>query len=320
VAPRIHPTAFVATGAVVVGDVTLGAGASVWFNTVVRGDSAPIVVGEETNLQDNGVVHVDEGQPAVLGARVTVGHRVVVHGCVVEDDCLIGMGSVLLTGARVGKGSLIGAASLVREGQEIPAGSLALGAPARVVGPVGPAHVEAIRNGASHYAELASIYRGMGFAKPADRGGAVVHDARPGSAREWEALVDALEAAPGLLARRTPLAEGSRLAALFGWLSRTDRDVRLPLVRRLRAGEEAPLPPTAPAAAGGGPPERLETWNEARRELCRALRPLGPGEWARLAADARRGPLTLFDLLREWVEEDLERRREAEAGGLEPRA
>ena len=102
---RFDPTAFVAPGAVVVGDVTLGAGASVWFNCVVRGDSAPVRVGENTNIQDLSVVHEDAGLPAELGARVTVGHRALIHGCVVEDDCLIGMGAVILSGARIGRGS-----------------------------------------------------------------------------------------------------------------------------------------------------------------------------------------------------------------------
>jgi carbonic anhydrase/acetyltransferase-like protein (isoleucine patch superfamily) len=196
---RIHPTAFVAAGAVVVGDVTLSARASVWFNSVVRGDSASVEIGEGSNVQDNSVVHVDEGMPAVLGARVTVGHRAIIHGCVIEDDCLIGMGSVVLSGARIGRGSLIGAASLVREGQQIPAGSLAFGSPARVVGPVGPAHKEAIRNGAAHYAELANVYRSMGLGQPADRSGAQARDPSPMSAREWRELVDRLEAIEALL-------------------------------------------------------------------------------------------------------------------------
>src|SRR5262249_5708342 len=129
---RLHPTAFVAPGAVVVGDVTLGARSSVWFNTVVRADSDRVEIGEDTNVQDNSTVHQDEGMPALVGARVTVGHRAIIHGCVIEDDCLIGMGATVLSGARIGKGSLIGAGALVKEGQVIPAGSLALGTPARV--------------------------------------------------------------------------------------------------------------------------------------------------------------------------------------------
>src|SRR2546430_4492921 len=105
----IHPTAFIAPGAVVLGDVTLGAHASVWYNAVLRGDMAAIVVGENTNLQDGTIVHVDERLPARIGARVGVGHRAILHGCTVEDDCLIGMGSVLLNGVHIGTGSVVAA-------------------------------------------------------------------------------------------------------------------------------------------------------------------------------------------------------------------
>lgn len=161
----IDPTAWVAPGAIVIGDVTLGARSSVWFHTVVRGDSAAIAIGNDTNLQDGSVVHVDAGYPAVIGARVTVGHRAIVHGCMVEDDCLIGMGAIVLTGARIGQGSLVGAGALVREGQHVPAGSLVLGAPARVLGPVKDAHREAIRTGAGHYVALSRSYLARGIAQ-----------------------------------------------------------------------------------------------------------------------------------------------------------
>ena len=162
----IDPSAFVAPGAIVVGEVTLGARSSVWFHTVVRGDGPGITVGADTNLQDHTVVHVDEGYPAMVGNRVTVGHRAIVHGCVIEDDCLIGMGAIVLSGAHVGAGSLVGAGALVREGQRIPPGSLVLGAPARVLGPVTDAHREAIRNGAGHYVALSRSYLARGIARP----------------------------------------------------------------------------------------------------------------------------------------------------------
>ena len=119
---HIHPTAFIAPGAVVLGDVTLGPRASVWYTAVLRGDSAPIVVGEASNVQDGTVIHVDAGVPATVGARVGIGHRVVVHGCTIEDECLIGMGSVLLHGAHIGTGSVVGAGAAVPEGLRSPPG------------------------------------------------------------------------------------------------------------------------------------------------------------------------------------------------------
>ena len=160
---QVDPTAFVAPGAVIVGEVTLGARASIWFNSVLRGDVAPIVVGDDTNVQDLTTVHVDEGQPARIGARVTIGHRAIIHGCTIEDDCLIGMGAIVLSGAVIGAGSLIGAGALVREGQVIPPGTLALGAPARTVGPVTDAHRAAIRQGAEHYVALSRSYIDRGL-------------------------------------------------------------------------------------------------------------------------------------------------------------
>jgi carbonic anhydrase/acetyltransferase-like protein (isoleucine patch superfamily) len=163
---RIDPSVFLAAGSVVVGDVSIGRDASVWFNTVVRGDTAPVEIGAGTNLQDLTLVHVDEGEPAIVGERVTVGHRAIIHGCRIEDDVLVGMGAIVLSGARVGRGSLIGAGALVRERQVIPPGSLVLGAPARVMGPVTEAHREAIARGAVHYAALARSYVARGYGRP----------------------------------------------------------------------------------------------------------------------------------------------------------
>src|SRR5919112_4710092 len=105
--PSIHPTAFIASTASVMGDVTLGEDASVWYSTVLRGDMAPIVVGAQSNIQDGTVVHVDEGVPCTVGDRVGVGHRTILHGCTVGNDCLIGMGSVLLNGVIIGSGSVV---------------------------------------------------------------------------------------------------------------------------------------------------------------------------------------------------------------------
>jgi len=134
----LDPTAYVAPGAAVVGRVTLGARASVWYSAVIRADMDRAVLGEESNLQDGAVIHVDHGFPTTVGRRVTIGHRAIVHAATVEDGCLIGMGAIVLTGAVVGTGSLVAAGALVREGQVIPPGSLVVGAPARVLGPVKP--------------------------------------------------------------------------------------------------------------------------------------------------------------------------------------
>jgi carbonic anhydrase/acetyltransferase-like protein (isoleucine patch superfamily) len=130
--PTVHPAAFVHPLAAVIGDVTLGAEASVWPFAVLRGDTAAIVVGAQSNVQDGAVVHVDRGVPATLGARVAVGHRAIVHGATVEDDCLIGMAAVILNGVVVGRASLVAAGAVVREGTVVPPGSLVVGVPARV--------------------------------------------------------------------------------------------------------------------------------------------------------------------------------------------
>jgi carbonic anhydrase/acetyltransferase-like protein (isoleucine patch superfamily) len=159
----IHPTAFIAPTAVVLGDVTLGPRASVWYQAVLRGDMAAIIIGEATNLQDGTIVHVDEGKPAVIGARVGVGHRAILHGCTVEDDCLIGMGSVLLNGVRIGTGSVVGAGAVVLEGVQVPPGSLVVGVPARVVGTVDDALRARIRGTCEHYVAEAERHRRGAF-------------------------------------------------------------------------------------------------------------------------------------------------------------
>lgn len=130
--PFVHDTAFVASGARIVGDVRLDEGASVWYNAVLRGDSASIVVGARSNLQDNVSVHVDAGHGVVIGDDVSVGHNAVVHGCRIGDGSLIGMGSVVLSGARIGSGCLIAGGAVVLEGTVVPDGSLVAGVPAKV--------------------------------------------------------------------------------------------------------------------------------------------------------------------------------------------
>jgi carbonic anhydrase/acetyltransferase-like protein (isoleucine patch superfamily) len=131
--PLIHPTAFIHPAAVVSGDVILGARVSVWPMAVIRGDSDLIEIGDDSNVQDGTVVHVDDGIPTKLGKRVAVGHRAIIHGSTISDDCLIAMGAILLNGTTVGSGSIIAAGAVCKEGFQVPPNSLAMGVPARIV-------------------------------------------------------------------------------------------------------------------------------------------------------------------------------------------
>lgn len=155
----IDPSVFVAPGAVVLGDIYLGKDASVWYNAVIRGDTERIAVGEETNIQDLSMLHADPGFPCMVGRRVTVGHRAILHGCVVEDDCMIGMGAMLLNGVRVGRGSVIGAGSVLVEGMDVPPGSLVLGLPGKVVKPVDESMRARIEHAWRHYVGEARRHR-----------------------------------------------------------------------------------------------------------------------------------------------------------------
>ena len=155
----IDPTAFIARGAIVLGDVHLGAESSVWYNSVLRGDTDRISIGEKTNIQDLSMIHADPGAPCSVGSRVTIGHRVILHGCNIEDDCLIGMGAILLNGVRVGSGSVIGAGALLLENMEIAPGSLVVGSPARIVRPVDEKTRERMEHGWRHYVEQARRHR-----------------------------------------------------------------------------------------------------------------------------------------------------------------
>jgi carbonic anhydrase/acetyltransferase-like protein (isoleucine patch superfamily) len=159
----IHPTAYVHPAAFVCGDVTLGARTSVWPTAVLRGDTAPIVVGAESNVQDGTVIHVDAGVPATVGARVGIGHRAIVHGATVEDDCLIGMGAILLNRVVVGRGSIIGAGALCPEGMRVPPDSLVLGVPGRVVRQTTEAERERIGRTVASYLALQERHRAGEF-------------------------------------------------------------------------------------------------------------------------------------------------------------
>jgi carbonic anhydrase/acetyltransferase-like protein (isoleucine patch superfamily) len=157
--PRIDPAAYVAPQATVLGDVRLGPRVSVWPGCVLRGDINYIEVGEGTNIQDGTVVHLANDFPAIIGRFVTIGHLAVVHACVVEDECLIGMHATILDGAVIGAQSIIGAGALVTMGTRIPPGSLAVGAPARVVRPLTPEERAGLRASAEKYIQVASAHK-----------------------------------------------------------------------------------------------------------------------------------------------------------------
>ena len=149
--PDIHPSVFVAPGAVVRGDVQLAAGSSVFYNAVLRGDRAAISIGEGTNIQDNCVVHVEYDLPVTVGKNVTVGHGAILHGCTIGDETLIGMGAILLNGAVIGRHCIVGAGALVTQNTVIPDGSLVYGSPARVKGQLDEAAITDIRRNAVDY-------------------------------------------------------------------------------------------------------------------------------------------------------------------------
>ena len=152
-------SAFIHADAIVVGNVTLADGVSVWPTAVLRGDSDRITVGADTNIQDGAVLHADDDVPCTLGARVTVGHRAIVHGATVEDDCLIGMGAIVLNHAVIGRGSLVAAGAVVREGMIVPPNSVVVGIPAKVVKEVDDATRARIATGVRAYLDLAARHQ-----------------------------------------------------------------------------------------------------------------------------------------------------------------
>jgi len=141
--PEIDPSVYIAEGARITDQVIIKKGASIWLNAVLRGDEDEIVVGEDTNIQDNCTLHTDPGFPLIVGNRVTVAHNAVLHGCTVEDEVVVGMGAIVLNGAKLGKNSMVAAGAMVPEGMNVPEGHLALGVPARVVRPLAPQEIEA---------------------------------------------------------------------------------------------------------------------------------------------------------------------------------
>ncbi len=164
-APSLPEEYYVAENATVIGDVSLGEQSSIWCGAVLRGDIEPIIVGARSNIQDNSVAHTSRGQPVVLGEDVTVGHKVTLHGCKVGNNCLIGMGAILLDGCEIGDNCIIGAGALVAQHRKIPAGSLAVGSPGRVIRKLSQEDFSAIRSFAERYVALQARYRN-GALKP----------------------------------------------------------------------------------------------------------------------------------------------------------
>ncbi|MDD4601032.1 MAG: gamma carbonic anhydrase family protein [Negativicutes bacterium] len=158
ITPTIDKTVFIADGAAVIGDVNIGKGSGVWFNTVLRGDTHPIKIGKYSNIQDNSTVHVMHNHPAEIGDYVTAGHGAIIHGCIIGNNCLIGMAAIILSYAEIGDNCIIAAGSVVPERKKIPPNSLVMGVPGKIVRTVTPEEIEAIRNSAIDYKDLAQKY------------------------------------------------------------------------------------------------------------------------------------------------------------------
>ncbi len=156
--PQLAAGAWAAPSADLIGDVQLGERASVWFGAVIRADNTAIIVGEDSNIQDGSVCHSDAGFPLTIGARVTVGHQAVLHGCTIADDCLIGMGARILNGAAIEPECIVGAGALIAEGKRFASGSLVVGSPARVIRELTGDERQMLRASAAHYAEKAARY------------------------------------------------------------------------------------------------------------------------------------------------------------------
>lgn len=161
--PQISDAVFLADGAKIIGDVAINDGASIWYNSVLRGDVNVVRVGAYTNIQDNCTLHVADNNPCIVGNHVTVGHGVILHGCTVADNCLIGMGAIILNGAEVGENSIIGAGSLITENKKIPPQSLVVGAPGKVIRTLSAEEVQLISQSAQHYQELSLKYSPIKF-------------------------------------------------------------------------------------------------------------------------------------------------------------
>jgi carbonic anhydrase/acetyltransferase-like protein (isoleucine patch superfamily) len=159
IAPRLAASAWVADSAQVMGNVELGEDTSIWFGAILRGDTETITIGRGSNIQDASVLHADIGKPLTVGENVTVGHKVMLHGCTIGDGSLIGIGAVILNGAKIGKSCIVGAGALVTEGKEFPDGSMIIGSPAKVVRVLSADQQDALRMSAVHYIENARRFK-----------------------------------------------------------------------------------------------------------------------------------------------------------------
>ncbi|TVX92905.1 gamma carbonic anhydrase family protein [Paenibacillus agilis] len=158
--PNIHQSVYVADGAKIIGDVTVGAQSTIWFNSVLRGDLAPIIIGESANIQDGVIGHVNTNQPLIVGSEVSVGHAAIIHGCTLGKGTLIGMGAIVLNGADIGEYALIGAGSVVTENKSIPAYTLSIGSPARVIRELTEEDLQRMKRTAESYVVKGKEYRG----------------------------------------------------------------------------------------------------------------------------------------------------------------
>ena len=162
ISPKLDKDSWFAPNSVLIGNVTLKKDANIWFNATLRGDVEPITIGEGANIQDGSVVHTDPGCPTIVGKNVTVGHLVMLHGCIIEDDCLIGIGSTILNKAKIGRYSIIGANALVTENKVIPERSLVIGSPGKVVRQVTDEEIKHIKENAQHYVDNYKKYKNLG--------------------------------------------------------------------------------------------------------------------------------------------------------------
>ena len=157
--PEVHPEAWVASNATIIGKVKLEKDSSIWFNAVLRGDIEPIIIGENSNIQDGSVLHTDPGYPLTVGKGVTVGHMVMLHGCQISDDTLIGIGSIILNNAKIGKNCIVGANTLITENKIIPDNSLVVGSPGRILRKVTDEEIKAILENGKHYVDISKKYK-----------------------------------------------------------------------------------------------------------------------------------------------------------------